>query len=498
MQIVIRGLRMSNRKGLATDSLILMFVKFITMGVNIIQAMILSRAFSKGDYGTYSQGILIISILTTMLGLGLNNAINYFFNCNKSNEEKRAYVSTIFVLTILLGLIGGVVVLLTKQYVIRYFNNLDLFNIVIYVSFRPLISNLINLYQQLYISNGMTKVIALRNLSISIIQIIITWIASYYIKSINIIFLLLLILDISQLLVFSNIFRKKCFKINILNFKIKYVKLILKYSLPLATALMMGAILKDMDKLLISRLMSKESLALYANVSRALPFEFIATSFTTIITPTIINLLSRNKISSLVEVWSKYLEIGYVTTWILCAGAVVCNKELLLFLYSEKYIDGLAIFTIYIFVEVFRFTYFGMILSAAGKTKSIFIYSVITMVLNLVLNLVLFNLMGIVGPAFASLVSIGFINIIQLIHSAKVIDMSVLKIIDINKIINLVMQILVVGTIIYTLKILFSRYVNNNLITLVIFYTMFVGTMFSLNKKNIKGLISDLNSIKYN
>ena len=55
-----------------------------------------------------------------------------------------------------------------------------------------------------------------------------------------------------------------------------------------------------------------------------------------------------------------------------------------------------------------------MILNAENKTKTILLTSVANMVINLVLDLVLFKLIGLSGPAWATVISIAAVNMLLL------------------------------------------------------------------------------------
>lgn len=54
-----------------------------------------------------------------------------------------------------------------------YFDNPLIVPLMGYIAFRPCLQNLIALYQPIYISSGYVKTIAVRNLFISLMQIII-------------------------------------------------------------------------------------------------------------------------------------------------------------------------------------------------------------------------------------------------------------------------------------------------------------------------------------
>lgn len=488
-------------KTIVTDSFALIFVQCVTMLVSIAQTMILSRAFTKEEYGTYSQALMVITFIAPFLLLGLSNAINYFYNSSPELTQKKKYVQLIFGLVILLGIIGGVGILIFQQSIASYYSNPELQALLVYVAFRPLIQNLIAVYYPLYISAGMTKTVAIRNLIISFAQIAITASVALLLHSIVLIFVLLLALDIIQLFIFAILFSKRKFKFLWLperkNFlDRKQIKRVLSYAIPLGIATMIGSITINMDKLFVGRLLSVEDFALYSNMSKELPFGFVVSSFTTVITPVIILLVTNGDKAKLTNLWADYFEIGYIATWTFCIGALICAPELLDFLYSSKYAAGLPIFIIYILVSCVRITYFGLMLTAYEKTKAIMMFSLLTVVLNFVLNLLLFHIMGMVGLAVASFISIAVSAVAQFIYGAKIANIKVAKTIKPKQMGNFILKLLLAVAVLLVAKSLFDQVIGNSWIVLIISYATFVGIMVALHGRRIKILVKRLNSLK--
>lgn len=477
---------------LAKDSIILAIVRIITICTSMLQTMVLSRIMSLMDYGIYSQLLIVISIVTTFSNLGLNNAINYFYN--KCTEQKEKYVNVIFSLTIFSGIVGALLIFTFRTMIADYYANNLLIGLIIYIIFRPLFANIISLYQALYISAGRAKIIAIRNFLISLIQTICVPLSFYIFKNIKVVLLVQLFLDIIQLIYFGLDFSKKEIKINLMKFDKTIIKEILIYSIPMGIALMMGTLFKESDKLVIAKLMDTENLAIYTNMSKQLPFEFIATSFTAVITPAIVRFYHKKDMKAVINLWSNYMEFGYITTWILCGGAIVCAKELLLFLYSDKYLAGLNIFIIYLITEMFRYTYFGMILSATGKTKYILNSSLISLVSNIILNIVFYKIFGIIGPAIASLVCVITMGFIQLFFSCKQLKVSITNVLKLRNMMGLIAKLVIVAIIVYIIKRTLYLFIDKIEIILIICYIIFTIVSGLLNRKKIMYLIRNMKS----
>lgn len=473
------------KQNIAKDSIILAIVRAITICTSLIQTMILSRIMSLTEYGVYSQLLIIISIVTTFSNLGLNNAINYFYNRYDKNNEKEKYINVIFALTILAGLIGAIVIFVFRNAIATYYKNQIIIGLIIYIVLRPMFANIISLYQSLYISAGKTKIIAIRNFLISFVQTICVPLSFYLLKDITAMLIVQVSLDIIQLIYFGLNFSKKEININPFKFDKSIINEILKYAIPMGLALMMGTLFKESDKLIIAKLMDTESLAIYTNMSKQLPFEFIALAFTSVVTPAIVKFYHVKDMNSVTKIWSNYMEFGYMSTWTLCSGAIVCAKELLLFLYSDKYLVGLNIFIIYLIVEMFRYTYFGMILSATGHTKYILNSSIISLIANIIFNIIFYNLFGIIGPAIASLLCVIIMGVFQLNKSCKILNENIFKAIRMKRMIIMLVQIVMTGSVCYAIKSILYNFINNYIVILILIYSIFLLMNILLSKKRI-------------
>ena len=163
-----------------------------------------------------------------------------------------------------------------------------------------------------------------------------------------------------------------------------------------------------------------ETLAVYTNASKQLPFDILVTSFCTVLVPYITRYISEQKKQQAATLYKSFLEIGYISTGILCGAALAAAPQLMMLLYSNKYIDGLWIFIIYIFVDLFRFANITLILSAAGKTRTLMFLGVGSLMFNAVLNVLLYQWLGLIGPAVATLLVTVATGVIMLALGAGV------------------------------------------------------------------------------
>lgn len=481
-----------DRKGdIVNNSLMLVFVRVITMFVGIVQTMILSRTLTKTAYGTYAQALLIISFFTPFFSLGLENAVNYFFNKYAERETKERYINTIFMLSVFSGVLCGVLILIFQNQIAGYLKNAAILGLVFWIAFRPCMQNLISLYQPLYISSGYAGTIAWRNLIISVAQIGIVGSVSCFSDDIRLIFILLLLLDVIQFFCFADIYRKRNFAVSVLKADFSLVREILKYAIPMLFAASLATVSLNIDKLMVSGLMSTEDYALYANVSKELPFAFVVSSFTAVVAPLIIQYISGGEYEKFENLWSSYLEVGYKVTWPLCVGAAVLAPEMIEVLYSRTYLntDGVIVFCIYTIASMMRFTYFGMVPTALGRTDIVLKYSLFSCAINIGLNYPMYLWLGMPGPAAATVISLAISAVLYFRRSAKLVNISFWKVLIPKRIICLFVEMGICGVTVRIVVSAVERLCNKVFINLLLGYFLFIALIFGWNYKSLKNLL---------
>ena len=201
----------------------------------------------------------------------------------------------------------------------------------------------------------------------------------------------------------------------------KLIKSILEFSLPIGIASMIGTINIELDKIVIGGFLNTEQMAIYTNASKEMPVTIIATSITAVLMPKMVQLIKKKEYKNAVDIWKTANTLSFEAICFLAFALICFAPEVIDLLYSSKYLPGVSVFRVYSLVLVFRSTYYGMMLNATGKTKYILYSSLFSLGLNVLLNYLFFLLFGMIGPAIATFLATGFIQIIQLIASSKVL-----------------------------------------------------------------------------
>ncbi len=395
-------------RGAAWDSAFLTLAKILTLLFGIVLSKIMSMGLSLTEYGTYSAANLVTSVGTSLILLGLGDAVNFYFNKKAQDstpEARERIVNTVFFLEIAAGVILAVLITLGRSLIGAYFENSALPALLPIVSLLPVFANLVYFYQMLYVSAGKAKMMSLYNLLMMLLKIVSAYVSVYVLKNIFWIYVVLVLLDALQILVFKISLAKNGIRIRPWRISVAAIRPILAYSLPMGVYAMTSVLTRDIDKLIIGRLAGTETLAIYTNCSKILPFDFLAASFATVLIPYIVQYVTEENRPMTVKLFSSYVRVGYFSVWILAAAVLIAPASMISFLYADVYTAGTPIFILYIVDSMLRFASMHLILTAAGKSKNLMLYSLLSLLVNTVLNIVFYYAFGMIGPAIATLLT---------------------------------------------------------------------------------------------
>ena len=479
-------------RGASADAVLLMFIKLVTILLGLAVTRLLSQYLSVYDYGTYSQILLIVSTAASVTILGMMDGVNYFYCSEKDPAKRESYVSTIFTLQSIVGIVAGCVIMLLCAPLGRYFDNPGIRPLMIFAAALPLMQNLLGMFQILIVSVGKARMLAFRNLIVSLMRLAAVFVVILAVRNVAVILSVTLVLDVAQIVFFAVILRRSGCPVRFRATDMRLFRRILLYCAPMAVFTVINTLNRDLDKYLISALTDTETLAIYANASKILPFDIIMTSFCTVLLPEITRLVSSGEKKRAASLYRYFLEISYISTSILCCAAIAASPQLMELLYSEKYLAGLSVFCIYILVDLLRFTNITLILSAAGKTATLMIIGAGVLGLNAVLNVILYNLVGLIGPAVATLVTTAVMGVTLIILGGRELDSGMSDFFDKRFLIIFICENLVLTPVLFAAQRFLSGLGLNYFVILASICLLYAAVMFIFNGKR---LLSDLKEV---
>ena len=359
-----------------------------------------------------------------------------------------------------------------------------------------MLNNFLPMLQVLYVSNGKAKIIAVRNFLISVAKVVGVIVTVYVTHNLATIFAILFCMDLISVVYFWVDFSRYDFLIKPWKPSIPLLREIFSFCLPMGIYVMLNSLCRECDKLVISRLGNAEELAIYSNSSLPLPIDLIVSSVLTIIIPVITRLYNSKNYEGAVAAFKNYLSIGYLSSFILGGVCILLSKELILFLYGDKYLEGLPIFILYLFVDILKFANVSLIMSISGKSRTLVKLSIALLCSNIVLNVLGYYIMGMIGPAFSTLIVSLFSVIFLLTYGAKELHASISKLFDQRLFLVFVFKLVIVFVLCVFFKSILEDFGLPNFMLICLLGIVFILLSFFVNRKQILDTFLSINHLE--
>lgn len=430
----------SRKTSVGKDALYLTGSRVLTSIIGVVTSMLLARFRTLGEYGTYSQIIMVTDLVTSILLLGLPNSINYFLAKADTQQERRDFLSVYSTLSTILTVVIGVCLYLAMPLIIEHFSNPLIRDFAYVFAVYPWSSLFINSISSVCIVYGKSNRLILFNLANAIAVLVILLAAKWAGMS----FHQYMLMYMAVLLLFALSAIAWSHKLSGgIRFKLDFslIKAIFIFSIPLGLASASGTLSHELGKLVIGKFFSVDDYAVFANASRELPVTLVATTLTAVLLPQLVRMLKRGNHLDAVGLWAHAIEISMCFMCLIAGSFIVFAPDILSLFYSEKYVTegGVMVFRVYSVILLFRTTYWGIILNATGNTKFVFYSSLLSLLLNFVVNIASIYLLGFIGPAISSLIVTITLSFVQLRFTTKVIAVPFSQIFPWRNILRLIM-----------------------------------------------------------
>lgn len=486
-------------KGASWDSLFLSLAKFLTLLFAIVSTKMLSTALTLEEYGTYSQANLVMGTGTSIILLGLGDALAYCFNKSKTeidDNKKAVVINTVFLIEISLGVLLALAIIAGKGLIADYFSNNAVSRLLYVVSILPMFSNVLYFMQLLCVSTGRAKWMSLYTVIMTVVRLGAVALSVYVLKDILWIYISIVLMDLVNISLYNMDLRKKGIRIQVFRFSSREIKPILAYGLPMGIYAITSSFTRDLDKFVIGRLGGTEDLAIYTNCSKILPLDFFVTAFAVVLIPYIYRRVSEGKREESIELFSSYMKVGYYTVWVLGMMVLIAPSSVISFLYADAYVAGKSVFVLYILDSMMRFASIHLILTAAGKAKSVMAYSLLSLGLNLALNILFYKLWGMIGPAIAT-VLVAFVYMLLILSGTKkIINAKWREMFDFKDIVCFVASLMLLWGASFCLNRILLGAQMHQYLAMFISMAVFGFSMLALHYKRIFSVLKKINSFK--
>ncbi len=405
---------------------------FLTTCVRLISAIVLSRVLSMYDYATYRQTLLAYAFISPLLMLGLPQALYYFLPGEKK-RPRTLLMENLLLLSFMAGLFTFFLLFGGNRLLAWRFNNPNIARTLLILSPYPLFMLPASGLSACLIARNKVKQVAVYNvlshlfmLAVVLIAILIcrTPVAAIVgtVVGAGIVFLPALKLmfaacNVGSLLPSTSGMWSQ-----------------LKYAVPLGLAGIIGTVSKSLDKMIVSSMCSPEQFAVYVNGAIEIPLIGVLTgSVMAILIPDLVKMYRAAQYDELRVLWHRAMVKCSLLILPVMVFLLAMAPEVIRLLFSDRYVESVHPFRVYLLALPVRITHFGAIFMAARRNKLIVYRATTGLILNLFLSIILIKVFGSIGAAVSTVLIVYLWAVpYNLIFISRILKMNIRTAIPLN------------------------------------------------------------------
>ncbi len=360
-----------------------------------------ARILGAGDWGVFSYVLGLAGLFGIFSDFGLSNLLTR--ELAKNGPDRSQYLSTIFILKLILTFTSVCILLIVAPYVSKMpgINNLLLLMAIMLVfdSMRDFGFGLNRAYEKMG-REALVKIIM--NGSIAIAGIFIV----FSLPSVKNVFIIYTIGSVLGCLTTFYIIRQYLHGL-FSGFSKKLLKPIFDFAWPFAILIFFNTIMTNTDILMLGWLSTPESIGLYSVAQKLTQFLYLV--------PALISVAVFPMFSKLVEagderfelIFTKIIRLLLLFGFPIVIGGALLSKNILILIFGGEYAGAATTLSIMLFLVLINFPKIIMdnAILAHDQQKRFLKYTLLAVVLNVVLNYFLIPIYGSTGAAISTLIS---------------------------------------------------------------------------------------------
>lgn len=373
------------KKSLFKGTFYIAVSKYSGLVVSLIITSVLARKLTPDEFGVIAIASVFISLFSLFADMGIGPAIIQYKDLTKKD------ISSLYGLSVWLGLFLAVGFYFSSFAVAIYYNNLSLINICKILSIQVFFATLNVVPNSLLLKEEKFNIIAFRTLFIQILCGILSIFAVY--NGWGIYALLIAPVLGAVFTYFVNILYSKL-KVS-LYLDIKVLKKVYSFSVFQFMFNIIGYFGNNLHSLLIGRYINMSSLGYYEKTTRliALPVQNIGGVITPVLHPILSNL--QGDASRMLSIFIKFTQLFLILSVLIFVLFYFSADELILLLFGKQWIAAISCVKIISFTIIPRITSVTIcaVFQSLGKTKQLFhlgninvFISISALIVSLIIN----------------------------------------------------------------------------------------------------------------
>ncbi|MEK3658381.1 polysaccharide biosynthesis C-terminal domain-containing protein [Paenibacillus sp. FSL F4-0236] len=463
--------------------------------LTLLSTIVFTKILTTSEYGIYMLGLSAINILTSVFAEWLKQSIaRYLPGVEEDDKVINIKNSILISLFLLLVIILVISLLLTPI----FFSNIYLYGIIVFSTIFNIFYFIFLVVLQSQLKAGMYS---LFNLLLSVLKLIIPifliWLLENSAQQILVgNMLALIIVTIPMFMYIKFDLLKALRSYNHLETN-KQIKAFFSYGLPMLMFFLSAQLLNSGDRFIISFFYSSEQVGIYsANYTLIYGgIGLVSTPFILALSPIIMKYKKLNessKVQNLISKMTTYYLLGAIPVIVLI---FLIGNEIVSLLINNKYAtSNQLIGVISIGFVLWQLSIYGhKVYEVSDKTFKMMIYSIITAVVNIFLNLIFVPIFGIVGAAWATLISYLLYSGLVYYGSQKFLPWIIPWKIWINIFLALILGL--IGIYLITKCGFSSGTIVNKLVLFIVYLTIYISYLLMFYWRKLKTLVKQRNGV---
>ena len=396
---MIKGLKLRDNK-IFKDFFVYGLGTVLTKAIAFISLPIYTRVFIPEVYGELELFLIVGSLFSAFLNIGLDSSLSFFFKIGGSFDDKKTTtVSTIFIISI----VWGILLFLLGIGILNFLDfTYEQIKIYIYVLIIFFIETLINLLLNVLRLEMKSKKYTFYQISSGLLSNLLS--LSFVLFWDPTIEKLLL----GRLLASSIIFPPLMItNINFIDFKkvgAKSIKLIVLFGIPLFPAAFFDYIFNYTDRILIQSFLDLDQLGVFSAGARlSVIISLITSSFTLAILPHLLEAIDKKN-----KEFIKSLQNNFFWIADLVILLFFISSELICFILLGENFRGVSIILGFYIIHPIYSASYNLVSVGIWRSKKTYL-STLTMlvscIMNIILTIYLIQFFGLIGVAMSTAIS---------------------------------------------------------------------------------------------
>lgn len=379
--------------------------------LSLVLSMIMARVLSKTELAAYNQTFMVLTTLSPFLLLGIPSGIYYVLTRNEGRTRAVVHEAvlcvlgscTVFALFLLLG---------GSSFLGRAFQNGQLRGYLYWLIPCAVFSVLFSVAMTVYVYYDRVSLSAKLNVintiftAVCVIVAVLlcgtafSGIAAHVAATV-------LVGAAAIVLLF-------CYIVPADDGRIRgdSIRQLLKISVPLGLASMVGTLDSYLDKWIVSAMLSPETYAVFANGAHEIPFiGAITGAITTVILVDMTRACKDGDYAQALQLFRGAAEKTSMILLPIMMLLLVLSEPLIAFLYTDAYLGAVNVFRVYVLFLPMRTVFYGSIMTALGKAHAVLTRAVAALAANAVCSVLFVHLFGAIGASLATILAAYCVNL---------------------------------------------------------------------------------------